>query len=110
MRNKETAPVNNKSKEIKKENSGARLIIETLVSDEKILLAEERKSYHQPVKETATVETSAAPTFDALTKIRQQFANRQNSNEDAAKPLTDESLQLAWKRYTQQLKENKNSA
>lgn len=110
MRNKEIATVINKSTENKKENSGARLLIETEIAPQKILVAEEKQSYNQPIKETDVAETPAVPTFGALSKIRQQFANRQNAAEDVAKQLTDESLQLAWKQYTQQLKDNKNSA
>jgi DNA polymerase-3 subunit gamma/tau len=110
MRNKEAEKIINKSIENKKENSGAKLLIETEIAPQKIFVAEEKQVYHQPIKETATAETPAVPTFGALSKIRQQFANRQNAAEDIAKQLTDESLQLAWKQYTQQLKDNKNSA
>ena len=110
MRSKEVSNVINKSTENKKENAGAKLLIETEIAPQKILVAEEKQTYQQTIKETATAETTTAPTFGALSKIRQQFANRQNAAEDVAKILNDESLQTAWKQYTQQLKDNKNSA
>ncbi|HMH32123.1 MAG TPA: hypothetical protein VK543_03785, partial [Puia sp.] len=50
------------------------------------------------------------PTLGALSKIRQQFVNRQSNEANTFKPLTHESLQKAWHQYTQKLRDSKHSA
>jgi DNA polymerase-3 subunit gamma/tau len=92
------------------ESGDAKLIIETAVSAGKISAVEQQQVYSQPAKQAVT-EAPAIPTFGALSKIRQQVADRQQTGkEDTIKFLTDETLQAAWKQYTQQLRDNKNSA
>jgi DNA polymerase III subunit gamma/tau len=74
------------------------LIISDLVSAEK-----------KPEKPAASPE-STAPSMGALSKIRQQFLNRQRVEEQQFTPLSDEKLKEAWYLFSQKLKENKNSA
>jgi len=103
--------------EIHKKESGssgkddqAKLIIET----GKLNLQKEKaepKTVHpvQPANENKSA--SPDPALGALSKIRQQLANRQNTNqENGSKPLVQEDLEQAWQNFTQQLKQNKNSA
>jgi len=81
----------------------AKLIIETEKNQrEKESLAPEKPHNKPP---------SSVPVLGALSKIRQQFINRQNNtSEEGLKPLQQEALQQAWQLYTQQLKQNKNSS
>jgi DNA polymerase III subunit gamma/tau len=95
-----------KKKESKQEKTDAKLIIETAVVEEREIVKETK--ILQPVAEV--VQPSAAPTFGALSKIRQQFSNRQSAAAEEIKPLTEETLKTAWEQYTQQLRESKNSA
>jgi DNA polymerase-3 subunit gamma/tau len=53
---------------------------------------------------------SSAPSLGALSKIRQQFINRQHEEERECQPLEEVMLKEAWHIFTQKLKENKNSA
>jgi DNA polymerase-3 subunit gamma/tau len=98
-----------KAPEGKEQKSGAKLIIENTQPVKKLEQAEEKKMF-SPAAEEILPETASAPTFGALSKIRQQFANRHKKQEDAAKTLTEDSLNEAWKAYTLQLRNNKNSA
>ena len=87
----------------------AKLIIENLQTDQK--KQPEEKTYTPATPEKPDNKTaSGVPAFGALSKIRQQFANRQHSNEEGLKPLQLDALQQAWQQYTLQLKQNKNSA
>jgi DNA polymerase III subunit gamma/tau len=62
-------------------------------------------------EEPVSVQTeTAVPTLGALSKIRQQFVNRQVSEDSKFRPLQDEPLKQAWLTFTRQLKESKSSA
>ncbi|MBS1917330.1 MAG: DNA polymerase III subunit gamma/tau [Bacteroidetes bacterium] len=103
FRNIRPIEVFQKNKERKQEQSSAKLIIETNIVEEKEIVSE--------AKPQQTVsQPGAAPTFGALSKIRQQFSNRQNTTAEEIKPLTEDALKAAWEQYTQQLRESKNSA
>jgi DNA polymerase III subunit gamma/tau len=82
---------------------GARLMVE---NDQSRELKEPRLASH------LHGETQAlAPTLGALSKIRQQFVRTSNPDPECkSNPLLEEVLQFAWKQFTQQLLENKNSA
>jgi len=52
-----------------------------------------------------------APSLGSLSKIRQQFSNRQQQDEASSrKSLEPQALQNAWQEYADQLRENKNPA
>ncbi len=93
---KELEPGKLKEQEI---NFGARLTIQTASSKE---TAQMEKAIVKP--------EASAPTMEALSKIRKQFANRQRDEDPLFKPLEDATLKEAWQTYTQKLKENKHSA
>lgn len=61
-------------------------------------------------EKSAPVPESTVPTMGALSKIRQQFLNRQREEEQQFMPLNDEKLREAWDLFSQKLKEGKNSA
>jgi len=85
----------------------AKLIIETPIEyDER---PSPSKKTEPDKSETRTESTG--PALGALSKIRQQFINRQNNQSDeGSRPLQLEPLQKAWQQYTAQLRQNKNSA
>ena len=80
-------------------NEGARLTIQTPTPNETVQV---EKPLFKP--------EASAPSMEALSKIRKQFANRQREEEQLFKPLEDIALKEAWQMYTQKLKENKHSA
>ncbi|MFI5155840.1 MAG: DNA polymerase III subunit gamma/tau [Chitinophagales bacterium] len=80
-------------------NNGARLTIQTASSIE---TSQSEKAIVKP--------EASAPSMEALSKIRKQFANRQRDEEQFFKPLEDATLGEAWQLYSQKLKENKHSA
>ena len=83
----------------------AKLIIEAPVD------YEEKPPQRQLTPEKPEDKTeNSVPVLGALSKIRQQFRNRQNNNTEEEKPLQLEALQQAWQQYTLQLRQNKNSA
>jgi DNA polymerase-3 subunit gamma/tau len=85
----------------------AKLIVETQTDYEEKIFAQKTTEPEKQDNKSAT----SVPVMGALSKIRQQFINRQNnSSEEGLKPLQLETLQTAWKQYTLQLKQNKNSA
>jgi len=95
-----------KSEQSQSDNQ-AKLIIETPIEyDERPLPSKKT----EPEK-SETRSESTGPALGALSKIRQQFINRQNNHADeGSKPLHLEPLQKAWQQYTAQLRQNKNSA
>ena len=93
---KEQSAEKGKGQEI---NNGARLTIQTPTSNETLQVD---KPFVKP--------EASAPSMEALSKIRMQFANRQRDEEQLFKPLEDIALKEAWQLYTQKLKENKHSA
>jgi len=56
------------------------------------------------------VKTAGSASLGSLSKIRQQFTSRQQSNGSEALPLEPATLAKAWAAYAQQLRENKNPA
>ena len=77
--------------------TGARLIIE----EPKPVAAE----FHPAAK-----AENKAPTLGALSKIRQQVLNRQIAAPETMIPLNDGMLQKCWTDFTEQLRQQKNSA
>ncbi len=94
-----------------KETAGnAKLLVETAKINP-LKEKEEKQPVQNGTPVTEANQPSAGPAFGALSKIRQQFINRQQSNNaEGSKPLQLESLQQAWQQFTLQLKQNKNSA
>lgn len=92
--------------ELQPAENKAKLIIEAPVD------YEEKPPQRQLTPERVEDKTeNSVPVLGALSKIRQQFKNRQNNNsEEGQKPLQLEPLQQAWQQYTLQLRQNKNSA
>ena len=83
----------------------AKLMIDTSVARKEPVRTELKTAQTQsPQTETAV------PTLGALSKIRQQFASRQVSDDNSIKPLQEEPLMQAWLHFTRSLRENKNSA
>ena len=91
-------------------NNEAKLLIETQKNIAQRTQEEKNLVYSQ----TEVIENkpaSSAPALGALSKIRQQFINRQNNSADSGcKLLEHETLLQAWQQFTLQLKQNKNSA
>jgi DNA polymerase-3 subunit gamma/tau len=84
----------------KESASGAgKLIIPDLVNAE-----------NKVTEKSAPTPESTVPTMGALSKIRQQFLNRQREEVHQFMPLNEEKLKEAWDLFSQKLKENKNSA
>jgi DNA polymerase-3 subunit gamma/tau len=86
------------------QEGGAKLMIETPVRE---------KSPAAPPTPTSRqgVSPATGATLGSLSKIRQQFSNRQQQDESSnRKSLEPEALQKAWQEYADQLRENKNPA
>ena len=69
----------------------------------------------EPQGARLTVDTAVKPagssaSLGSLSKIRQQFASRQQNDGIQARPLDPDSLAKAWAAYAQILRENKNPA
>ena len=98
-------------KQTNKEEPGAKLTIESGVYavSEHTLSASSQKT--KPAKSVATAETveekKAKPTLGALSKIREQIAQRRPQLVDV-KELTPENLAEAWRLYIDKLTEQKN--
>lgn len=84
-------------------SQGAKLLVDTAVKTASAPPAT------VPVQTTAPAGPPAA-SLGSLSKIRQQFASRQQQNVIQAQPLEPASLAKAWAAYAQQLRENKNPA
>jgi len=77
---------------------GARLLVDTAVKTA------------APPQDTAPATTAPAGSLGSLSKIRQQFASRQQNNVSQARALESASLAKAWAAYARQLRDNKNPA
>jgi DNA polymerase-3 subunit gamma/tau len=91
-------------------NHEARLVIEqprpSKIVEAAPIIATEKK-----VETGPSVQGEKIKKISALDKIRSQYqSNGTAANGNAAEPLNDEQLQLAWKEYTRQLKEGRNPA
>lgn len=85
----------------------ARLIVEMPVEEKPVMTAKEPA----PVNKTAAAVTATAPSkIGALHKIRQQFANGQQTQAAAIIPLSQEALQQVWNEFTLRLKNARNPA
>ena len=83
---------------------GAKLIIETPVR-EKSPIPPSQTSTH------GTPPPAAGTSLGSLSKIRQQYSNRQLNDEASnRKSLEPDRLQKVWQEYADQLRENKNPA
>ncbi len=84
-------------------SQGARLLVET--ANPRTVPASQSKNI------TTTPPPAEPPTFSALSKIRQQFAERQSQSAGPeALPLTEETLNKYWEDFSLRLRENKNPA
>jgi DNA polymerase-3 subunit gamma/tau len=81
---------------------GAKLLVETPVREQ--LPA-------QTPGQTTPPAATGSTSLGSLSKIRQQFSNRQQTDEaNNRKPLEPDMLQKVWQEYADQLRENKNPA
>jgi DNA polymerase-3 subunit gamma/tau len=82
--------------------SGARLLVETEV---------EKSAAPGQADPRRQASVPGTATLGSLSRIRQQFTDRQQNNEAASsKTLEPEALQNAWADYVRILRENKNPA
>lgn len=97
----------------------AKLIIDSPAEHEPVIetapdkpIAQPKKPVTMPVAAAApeTAPMPGSPKISKLHQIRKQFANKANDPADQLIPLSEEKLQLAWKAYTQLLREQKNPA
>ncbi|MES1217143.1 MAG: DNA polymerase III subunit gamma/tau [Bacteroidota bacterium] len=95
--------------EVKKQKPEAKLMIETRV--EKVPVFEEPyNDYKQPEK-TIQKPESIPGKLSALSKIREQFKTSATATiNNNSSPLEEEQLKQGWKKFIQQLKDDKNSA
>ncbi|MBN8858845.1 MAG: DNA polymerase III subunit gamma/tau [Sphingobacteriales bacterium] len=103
-------PAETKTQDYKKPQQEAKLVIETTVESKQPAAIKTSPSI-PPQKMPAGVETANAivqPALGALSKIRQQIAERNNQVRDVAKALTIENLRHAWEKYIEKLEEQKN--
>lgn len=105
-------PKQETAKQAKKPTEEPKLIIETkpdqpviVVEEQKLTMAEEQKEgYSDPTPKEKTAKISS------LEAIRQKFDNKNGNDSKKEQPLEISSLQAAWGKFIQQLKEGKNSA
>jgi len=98
-----------KTDESKKQQSTAKLIIET-PAKERNIVQEASPVYSRPVAPDTKPETGNGK-LSALSKIRQQFKSSADATTAVSnKPLNEEELYFAWKKFVAKLKEEKNSA
>ncbi|HEY4285679.1 MAG TPA: DNA polymerase III subunit gamma/tau [Puia sp.] len=113
-------PVDGATRADAPKNSGAKLLVETGV-DGRPAQTETGKSLEQAATKSgaamaATGDTAAGSvrggtSLGSLSRIRQQFADRQASAEgNQSKPLEVETLHQAWQQYADYLRENRNPA
>ena len=89
------------SQEEERPEGGAKLLIETPVRGQS-----PAQTPRQP-----TPPATGGASLGSLSKIRQQFSNRQQADEAGnRKPLEPDMLQKVWQEYADQLRENKNPA
>lgn len=93
------------------ERNEAKLIVQTS-PEEKSAAGKKAVNTQQPAQTAGKTEPAVeTPTLGSLSKIRQQFANRQhNGNGNTLKPLAMEPLQEAWQLFARRLQENRNPA
>jgi len=97
----------NRPTDLKKQKSDAKLIIETSI--EKKLAGDQDDGNAQT--QTEPSKTAVTPgKLSALSKIREQFKTGTVTNPAAIQSLDEEPLKQAWKKFVQQLKDDKNSA
>jgi DNA polymerase-3 subunit gamma/tau len=83
------------------QEGGAKLLIETPVKE---------KSPAQTTRQ-GTPPVAGSTSLGSLSKIRQQFSNRQQQDEaNGRMDLEPAALQKVWQEYADQLRENKNPA
>jgi DNA polymerase-3 subunit gamma/tau len=88
----------------------AKLVIET--PSVKPLLVEEKKAAYQPApsQEKIIQPTSPKTKLSSLDALRQKIATENGQQVIVDKPLEAESLQAAWKKFIDRLKEQKRPA
>jgi DNA polymerase III subunit gamma/tau len=82
----------------------AKLMVETAIE------SNSTKSNNTTAANTGKSSTTTGGKLSALTKIRQQFANGNATEQAVIVPLTTEALQDAWNNYTLDLRAAKNPA
>ena len=90
--------------------AGAKLIIET-EPEQRPALREQAPAQSEAPAERNVGATAGSGSLGSLSKIRQQFASKQQN--DAAsniRPLEPEALHRVWQQYADYLRENRNPA
>jgi len=99
--------------------NGAKLLVETGVSEPGRPVEPRAPEAVQPVQPVAAPEKKvtpgtaapATPSLGSLSRIRQQFSTRQaNDGSTSVRSLEPEALQQAWQQYADRLRENRNPA
>lgn len=87
-----------------KKTEEAKLIIETKRSEPVAIVEEKKEEYKQ------SAPNGNSGKLASLNSIRQKFENSPSLGNKTIQPLEAESLKLAWAKFIEQLKQNKNSA
>jgi DNA polymerase-3 subunit gamma/tau len=101
-------PSETKAPDPKKPQPEARLMVETTVENKQPAKIPPSGSAKKIQAETSTANAVTQPALGALSKIRQQIAQRNNHINAVAKELTIENLRQAWEKYIEKLEEQKN--
>jgi DNA polymerase-3 subunit gamma/tau len=101
-------PSEAKAQDPKKPQLEARLMVETTVENKQPAKIPSSGPAQKIQAETATANEVTQPALGALSKIRQQIAQRNNHVNEVAKELTIENLRQAWEKYIEKLEEQKN--
>jgi DNA polymerase-3 subunit gamma/tau len=101
-------PSETKAPDPKKPQPEARLMVETTVENKQPAKIPPSGSAKKIQAETSTANAVTQPALGALSKIRQQIAQRNNHINEVAKELTIENLRQAWEKYIEKLEEQKN--
>lgn len=101
-------PSETKAPDPKKPQPEARLMVETTVENKQPAKIPPSGPAKKIQAETSTANAVTQPALGALSKIRQQIAQRNNHVNEVAKELTIENLRQAWEKYIEKLEEQKN--
>jgi DNA polymerase-3 subunit gamma/tau len=101
-------PSETKAQDPQKPQPEARLMNETTVENKQQAKIPPSGPAQKIQAGVSTANAVTQPALGALSKIRQQIAQRNNHVNEAAKELTIENLRQAWEKYIEKLEEQKN--
>lgn len=100
---------------LKNENPKNKIQKEVIPHEAKLTITTDPKGQNNTSKQAAIVTETKIPSsqivnrkFNSIEKLRKQFKDSAPAKED--KPIVEEELQQAWKKFTQKLKDAKNPA